>query len=115
VIDFFDFNSAASGDAADGTGRTCSNHDNAQFSGIDFSQWWDSQPRADFNPADVGTTVTDALSLLPYDTTGSRWTSTYLTCDTVKYTATIPTSNLISNSTGDCHKVTRCAPPIRQG
>jgi hypothetical protein len=105
-IDFFDFDSSAGADSADGTGRTCSNHDASTFAGIDFSQWWNSQPRATFDSS-VDATVENALSnpAFPmYDPASTKWAITQVGCDTVKYTATIPTVHLISNAASDCQK-----------
>lgn len=106
-IDFFDFNSAAGGDSASGLGRTCSNHASATFSGMDFSQWWHSQPRATFNSS-VQETIEDALANVAfpmYDPALTTWTLESVGCDKVKYTAVIPTASLISNvGATNCNK-----------
>ena len=71
-----------------------------------FSSWWWSAPRATYNRT-IDTSIDPALNddVYPnYDTTNSRWSITAVDCSTVKYQATIPVSNLVLNSSSDCHK-----------
>jgi hypothetical protein len=114
MVDFFNFNSAASGHSADGTGRTCANHVASNYAALGFSQWWGSQPRANFDSG-VQASITDALgaAALPnWVMTDTKWTATNIGCDKVKFTATIPTVNLIATGAADCTAVR--APPSVQ-
>jgi hypothetical protein len=108
MVDFFNFDSsAASPHSADGAGRTCANHAEATYAGLDFSQWWSSQPRANFDNS-VHASITNALgsSALPnWVTTGTKWVATNVGCDKVKFTAIIPTVNLIATGDDDCTAV----------
>jgi hypothetical protein len=108
MIDFFNFDSAASSqDSANGAGRTCVNHAVATYAGRDFSQWWGSQPRANFDDG-VHASITNALgspALPNWVTTGTKWTATNIGCDKVKFTAVIPTVNLIATGLNDCNAV----------
>jgi hypothetical protein len=95
MVDFFNFNSAAaSNHSANGTGRTCANHAEATYAGLDFSQWWGSQPRADFDNS-VHASITNALgspALPNWVTTGTKWVATKIGCDKVKSPRSSPRS-----------------------
>jgi hypothetical protein len=111
VVDFFNFDSSAGAHSADGTGRTCANHVAANYAGIDFDQWWVSQPRANFNDG-LDASITDALdnALFPNYLSTPKWAVTNVGCGKVKFTATIPTVNLIATGASDCTAV-RCSRP----
>jgi hypothetical protein len=113
LIDFFDFDGHPGGDSACGSGRTCSNHDESAFEGVPFSQWWHSQPRANFDRT-VHSSVGDALNngdrFPMHSATNTRWTATSVGCDKVRYSATVPTTSLISNGPGSCGKAGSNAP-----
>ena len=84
------------------------------FGSPPLSPRWYSQPRANFDSS-VDASIENALSdtVFPiYNPTSTKWTITNIGCDTVKYTATIPTVDLISNGTGNC-KV-RSSQPVRR-
>jgi len=104
MIDFWDFNSAPGGDSADGTGRTCCNHVPSHYP-AEFPEWWWSAVRATYDSA-INPTISNALNdvLYPnYDPQGSIWTIYPVDCSTVLFTATIPVSHLVRNTTSDCH------------
>jgi hypothetical protein len=108
VIDFFDFDGHPGGDSACGSGRTCSNHDESAFEGVPFSQWWHSQPRANFDRtvhSSVGDALNNGFRFPMHSATNTRWTATSVGCDKVRYSATVPTTSLISNGPGSCGKV----------
>ncbi|KAL6061767.1 hypothetical protein QOT17_012663 [Balamuthia mandrillaris] len=105
MIDFWDFDiTPTTGDSADGAGRTCSNHDDANFV-ADFADWWFSSPQADYDSV-VHASIPDALDntdYMPYVTTGTEWAVTAVDCDTVRFTSSIPVSALVRNTeAGDC-------------